>query len=120
MFWSVALKGWYPAEPLRGPSEPSSTKSTKIPTPFFRFHFRRPQPHCPLLQSRSRPLTPSQGITKGFTTSGFKTQVQPLSAFHESYGLEGDEDEDHDDDDEDEDEEMDDVDGETEDGTEEE
>ncbi|KAE9366409.1 zinc metalloprotease-like protein [Stipitochalara longipes BDJ] len=50
-----------------------------------------------------------EGITKGFTTSGFKTQVQPLSSFHESYGLEGDEDEDHDD--EDEDEEMDDVDG---------
>ncbi|PMD34524.1 zinc metalloprotease-like protein [Hyaloscypha variabilis F] len=61
-----------------------------------------------------------EGITKGFTTSGFKTQVQPLSAFHESYGLESDEDEDHDDEDEDEDEEMDDVDGETEDGTEEE
>jgi hypothetical protein len=45
---------------------------------------------------------------KGFTSSGFKTQVQPLSAFHESYGLEGDEDEDHDDEDDDEDMEMDD------------
>ena len=40
--------------------------------------------------------TINQGITKGFTTSGFKTQVQPLSSFHESYGLEGDEDEDED------------------------
>jgi hypothetical protein len=46
----------------------------------------------------------NQGIIKGFTASGFKTQVQPLSAFHESYGLEGDEVEDeHDDEDEDED-----------------
>lgn len=31
-----------------------------------------------------------QGIVKGFTDSGFKTQVQPLSAFQESYGLEAD------------------------------
>lgn len=30
---------------------------------------------------------------KGFTESGFKTQVQPLSAFQESYGLEADADE---------------------------
>jgi hypothetical protein len=44
----------------------------------------------------------TQGITEGFTKSGFKTQVQPLSAFHESYGLEGDEGEDEHDDDEDE------------------
>ncbi|PMD59938.1 uncharacterized protein K444DRAFT_561618 [Hyaloscypha bicolor E] len=49
-----------------------------------------------------------EGQLKGFTSSGFKTQVQPLSAFHESYGLEGDEDEDHDDEDDDEDVEMDD------------
>jgi hypothetical protein len=56
----------------------------------------------------------TQGQLKGFTSSGFKTQVQPLSSFHDSYGLEGDEDEDHDD--EDGDEEM--VDGDTEEGTE--
>ncbi|KAG4434010.1 hypothetical protein IFR05_010492, partial [Cadophora sp. M221] len=34
------------------------------------------------------------GIVKGFTTSGFKTQVQPLSSFQESYGLVADEEED--------------------------
>lgn len=40
---------------------------------------------------------------KGFTEMGFKTQVQPLTAFQESYGLEADEDEGQDDEDEDED-----------------
>jgi Zn-dependent M16 (insulinase) family peptidase len=40
-----------------------------------------------------------QGIVKGFTDSGFKTQVQPLSSFQESYGLEADENEGHDDED---------------------
>lgn len=34
-----------------------------------------------------------QGIVKGFTDSGFKTRVQPLSAFQESYGLEADDEE---------------------------
>ncbi|KAK2630019.1 hypothetical protein QTJ16_000839 [Diplocarpon rosae] len=34
-----------------------------------------------------------EGIVKGFTELGFKTQVQPLSSFQESYGLEADEDE---------------------------
>jgi hypothetical protein len=47
-----------------------------------------------------------QGIVKGFTDSGFKTQVQPLSSFQESYGLEADEDEHEGHDDEDEDDEM--------------
>jgi hypothetical protein len=47
-----------------------------------------------------------QGIVKGFTDSGFKTQVQPLSSFQESYGLEADEDEDEGHDDEDEDDEL--------------
>jgi hypothetical protein len=47
-----------------------------------------------------------QGIVKGFTDSGFKTQVQPLSSFQESYGLEADEDEDEGHDDEDEDDET--------------
>ena len=42
----------------------------------------------------------TQGIVKGFTESGFKTQVQPLSAFKENYGLEADDDEDANDDDE--------------------
>lgn len=41
-----------------------------------------------------------QGIVKGFTDSGFKTAVHALSSFHESYGLEADEDEGQDDDDE--------------------
>lgn len=54
----------------------------------------------------------SQGIVKGFTELGFKTQVQPLSSFRESYGLEADEDEGQDDDEE-EDEDMEDVDGES-------
>jgi hypothetical protein len=54
----------------------------------------------------------NQGIVKGFTDSGFKTQVQPLSAFQESYGLEADEDEGQDDDEEDEDE-LDEEDGES-------
>ncbi|KAH7306100.1 zinc metalloprotease-like protein [Rhexocercosporidium sp. MPI-PUGE-AT-0058] len=44
-----------------------------------------------------------EGIVKGFTTSGFKTQVQPLHSFQESYGLEADEEEDQNDDVEDED-----------------
>jgi hypothetical protein len=57
----------------------------------------------------------NQGIIKGFTASGFKTQVQPLSAFHESYGLEGDKgDDEHDDKDEDEDEDVEDGDEDTE------
>ncbi|KUJ07759.1 zinc metalloprotease-like protein [Mollisia scopiformis] len=46
-----------------------------------------------------------EGIVKGFTELGFKTQVQALSSFQESYGLEADEDEGQDDD-EDEDEDM--------------
>ncbi|KAF8850832.1 zinc metalloprotease-like protein [Acephala macrosclerotiorum] len=44
-----------------------------------------------------------EGIIKGFTEMGFKTQVQPLTAFQESYGLEADEDEGQDDEDVDED-----------------
>ena len=44
--------------------------------------------------------TIKQGLVKGFSELGFKTQVQPLSAFHESYGLEADEDENEDDDEE--------------------
>jgi hypothetical protein len=51
---------------------------------------------------------------KGFTESGFKTQVQPLSAFQESYGLEADDEEGGSDDDEDDDEGEDDE-GETDD-----
>ncbi|XMA09510.1 hypothetical protein WAI453_002301 [Rhynchosporium graminicola] len=54
-----------------------------------------------------------EGIVKGFTSSGFKTQVQPLSQFKESYGLEADEDEDLNEDVED-DEEADDEDGDSE------
>lgn len=42
-----------------------------------------------------------QGIVKGFTDYGFKTQVQPLSSFQESYGMEADEDEGQDDEEED-------------------
>jgi hypothetical protein len=34
-----------------------------------------------------------QNIVKGFTDSGFKTQVQPLSHFQTDYGLAADEDE---------------------------
>ncbi|KAL3418200.1 hypothetical protein PVAG01_09915 [Phlyctema vagabunda] len=34
-----------------------------------------------------------EAITKGFTESGFKTQVQPLSSFQQDYGLTGDDDE---------------------------
>ncbi|CZR67502.1 related to metalloprotease 1 [Phialocephala subalpina] len=41
-----------------------------------------------------------EGIVKGFKELGFKTQVQPLSAFQESYGLEADEDEGQDDEEE--------------------
>jgi len=51
---------------------------------------------------------------KGFTESGFKTQVQPLSAFQESYGLEADDEEGGSDDDDDDDEGEDDE-GETDD-----
>ncbi len=40
---------------------------------------------------------------KGFSKLGFKTQVQPLSSFQESYGLEADGDEEQDEEDEDED-----------------
>lgn len=43
---------------------------------------------------------------KGFTEAGFKTQVQPLSNFTESYGLEADEDEGADEEDEEDDEEA--------------
>ncbi|KAH6673051.1 Metalloenzyme, LuxS/M16 peptidase-like protein [Halenospora varia] len=44
-----------------------------------------------------------EGLTKGFMETGFKTRVQPLSSFTESYGLEGDEDQgDEEDDDDDE------------------
>ncbi len=40
-----------------------------------------------------------QGLVKGFSELGFKTQVQPLSSFQETYGLEADGDEDEDDED---------------------
>jgi hypothetical protein len=39
---------------------------------------------------------------KGFTESGFKTQVQPLSHFQEDYGLAAGSDDEEDEDDEDE------------------
>ncbi|KIN03849.1 hypothetical protein OIDMADRAFT_158735 [Oidiodendron maius Zn] len=41
-----------------------------------------------------------EALQKGFTDSGFKTQVQLLAHFKEDYGLKGDENEDEDDDDE--------------------
>jgi Zn-dependent M16 (insulinase) family peptidase len=44
-----------------------------------------------------------QALQKGFTESGFKTQVRTLASFQEDYGLEGDDDEDQDDDEYDED-----------------
>ncbi|CAG8970962.1 hypothetical protein HYALB_00000943 [Hymenoscyphus albidus] len=42
-----------------------------------------------------------EALVKGFTELGFKTQTQPLSAFQESYGLEGGDDEDEDEDEDD-------------------
>lgn len=49
--------------------------------------------HLSLLPSYGHDTNTKQGIVKGFTDTGFKAQSQPLSAFQESYGLEGDEDE---------------------------
>lgn len=41
-----------------------------------------------------------QGITKGFTESGFKTQTQDLSTFYDAYGLQANEDDEDEDEDE--------------------
>ncbi|KAM7195297.1 Presequence protease 1, chloroplastic/mitochondrial [Rhypophila sp. PSN 637] len=48
-----------------------------------------------------------ENIVKSLSAMGYKTQVQPLSHFYDSYGLEGDDEEDGDDDDDDDDDEED-------------
>ena len=113
IFWKPSMVAAVTSDTMN-PGRHLRESSPSIPTPLFPFI---PFPHPSTKRSCST-LTPSQAITNGFTTSGFKTRVQPLSSFHENYGLEGEDDEDHDDEDDDED--MEDVDGDTEDGTEEE
>ena len=83
---------------------------------FFRSSLPLPPSTSPLHLPKILTNTTNQGIVKGFTSLGFKTQVQPLSSFQESYGLEADEEEDpneEEDEDEEDDEDGDDSDDET-------